>query len=203
MYINLQCAMTIPYKKPDLTAPRFKPKSLGFLNKPFFERFRKKYPAYADISDKQLSDIVIEFNRSLWNTAVEERNGVELPEGLGYIFLGTCQPIKKRTTLYGESIKQNMRVKIRNWESDNHLLKIFYSNYAEKYRFRNRHLWQFKGERHFTRAASAAYIKDWKKYVVVEDNITVSSLFKKHRTNQIMKALPIIIPEDYNEFEFD
>jgi hypothetical protein len=191
------------FKKPDLNAPRFRPKVTRLMTDDFFSRFREKHPEFADVPNDQLKQLIKKFNENLWGTVIENRDGIELAEGLGYVFMGTCKPSKKPVVDYGKSIKAGDRVRARNWESDNHLMKIFYSNYASKYRFEHYQLWQFKACRDFSRAASAAYRKDWKKYIEVENNRMISSLFKASIVREKVLERSDTVPSDYNEFQFD
>ena len=91
----------------------------------------------------------------------------------------------------------------RNFESDNYVAKIFYTNYAGKYKFRHRELLQFKGIREFTRGVSEAYPENWKKYVQVENFEKINKLFKrlKSRRYYVNKTAHDIL--DYNEFDMN
>ena len=140
----------------------------------------------------------------MWNQVIKNRDGVEFPEGLGFLFIGTCRPIKKNPRLdYVTSFKHNQRLKERNFESDNYVAKIFYTNYANKYKFRNRELWQFKGERDFTRTVSEHYPLNWKLYIQVENFQRINKLYQnsKGREYYAKKLETDII--GYNEFDMN
>lgn len=191
-------------KQPDLNAPRFRPIRTSILNKEFFKRFKKKYPQYKDKNDTELKKIIDEFNRLIWNQTIKNRDGVELPENLGYLFIGTCSPVvKKKNIDFSRSIKYNTRLKFRNFESDNYVAKIFYTNYASKYKFKNRQIWQFKGDRNFTRSVSKAYPENWKMYIQVENFQKINKFYKKSKARDYhAKKLEIDII-NYNEFDMD
>lgn len=192
------------YKKPDVKAPRFRIDSPGILDEKFYKAFKKKYPQYQKYSNKELGDIISMFNGKLWQEVIDNRDGIELPESLGYIFVGTCpSPIVRKNSDFGESNKTLVHTRIKNYETNGYLAKIFYSNYSSKYVFMFREIWEFKGARQFTRAVSAAYRKDWKKYIVVENDRLISKLYKKVKAIQWSIENSKIIPENYNEFEFD
>ena len=190
-------------KQPDLNAPRFRPTRLCLLTPEFFKKFRKKYPQYIDVDDKKLRDIIGLHNETIWKEVIENRDGVEFPENLGFLFVGTCNPPKKHNTDYATSIQYKQRLRHRNFESDNYVAKIFYTNYAGKYKFRHRELWQFKGIREFTRGVSEAYPENWKKYVQVENFEKINKLFKrlKSRRYYVNKTAHDIL--DYNEFDMN
>ena len=57
---------------------------------------KEKYPKYSDIDDKSLRQICNNFHVLFLETVIDKRDGVELPEGLGNIFIGTCQTSKKK-----------------------------------------------------------------------------------------------------------
>jgi len=192
------------FKKPDVKAPRFRAKKLGLLNQKFYEAFKKKFPKYNDIPNEQIRAIVREYNTQLWNAAIEYRDGVELPESLGNVFVGTCNSPKiKYNSDFGKSIKDNVLTRIKNYESDGYLAKIFYTNYASKYSFVFRDLWEFKGTRDFTRKVSEVYPENWKKYIVVENDLLISKLYKKARIKNFAIDAPQTVNENYNEFNLD
>jgi hypothetical protein len=193
------------FKTPDKKAPRFRQTTIGLLNKDFHARFLKKFPQYKGISDKQMKEIIELFNGKLWQAIIDNRDGVELPEGLGNIFIGSCKTPHKENVDYNTSAKLGIRVINRNLGSDGYLAKILYTNHEARFKFRHRKLWKFKGARQFTNAASITYKEDWPKYMVVEDLMKISSLFRETRRRQAKKirldSRPI--PEHYNEFDLD
>lgn len=192
------------FKKPDVKAPRFRVNRATLLNKEFYNAFRLKFPKYADVSDDVIVEIIRQYNTLLWEGVIEHRDGIELPEGLGNVFIGTCNRPKVRyNSDFGESIKNNVLTRLKNYESDGYLAKIFYTNYATKYLFAFRELWEFKGCRDFTRTVSKTYPINWKKYIMVENGRLISKLYKKVKIKNWAKDQPKIIAEDYNEFNLD
>lgn len=189
----------------DRTAPRFRPTTMGLMNANIFAGFKKKNPQYKDIPDAILKNIIHEFNGQLWEAAIECRDGVELPEGLGNVFLGSCKTPVKVNRDHNTSEKLGTTVENRNFATDGYLAKIFYTNHKTKYRFRNRNLWIFKGDRKFTNTASAVYKVDWPKYIVVEDYRKISSFFTDLRKKAYISKLieKTKVDENYNEFDLD
>ncbi len=128
-------------KKPDLNAPRYRPTRHNIINPEFLKRFRLTYPQYQDISDSKLREIINVFNTQIWETTVNTRDGAEFPEGLGYIFIGSCKSPKKFNTDQVTSVKLGKWVRHRNFESDNFLAKIFYTkSAAAKFFFLSRNI---------------------------------------------------------------
>ncbi len=58
------------FKTPNLQAPRFRTETYQVLNKEFFNRFRKKYPRYIDLKDKELRSIIKSVNKLIYETVI-------------------------------------------------------------------------------------------------------------------------------------
>ena len=190
------------YKKPDLKAPRFRPKKLNFTNKEFYDKFIQDNPQHTELSVEKFKEIINTFNRKIWETVIEERDGVQLPEQLGYIFIGSC-PRKKSNVDFKKSEHYGVVLQNQNWDSDQFLAKIFYTNYETKYRFRNHELWGFKGLRDFTRAVGQTYPKEWKKYIQIDNLTQISKLFRKYKLDYNRKEEDRELLNDYDEFNLE
>jgi len=190
------------YKKPDLNAPRYRPKKLNLTNVNFYNKFIEDNPKYSSLTIDQFKDIIKKFNGLIWENVVNDRNGVQLPEQLGYLFIGSC-PRKKSNVDFKKSEHYGTVLQNQNWESDNYIAKIFYTNYETKYRFKNHELWGFKGVRDFTRTVGQTYPKEWKKYIQVDKLIRVSKLFRMEKFKQSKKEETIDLLKNYDEFNLD
>lgn len=188
-------------KKPDITGPRFREKYTTLLNKQTFDAFVKKYPKYANLDIKDFKLIVQSFNMNIANGMIDNRNGIELPEGLGFLFLGTCPPKKTKTIDYARSAEYGVETSYRNWESDNNLLKIFYTNYNAKHSFQNKNLWMFKVAKPVRCRASKAYKENWTKYIKIDPTQKISIMFDRQRKKEYAHNLRPLIPADYDEFK--
>jgi hypothetical protein len=188
---------------PDLKAPRYRPVRTCVSTKPFCNSFRKKYPQYKNITDTILRQILTTHSELLYKEVINNRDGVELPEGLGFLFIGTCNAMKNHNTDYATSIKLKSLLRHRNFESDNYVAKIFYTNYANKYKFKDRELWKFKGERDFTRLVSKEYPDNWKKYIQVENFEKINKFYKKSTVKEYYAKKYEIDVKEYNEFDMD
>jgi len=191
------------YKKPDLNAPRYRPKKLNLTNTDFYNKFITDHPKYSSLTNAQFKEIITVFNGLIWNGVLEERDGIQLPEQLGYIFVGSCPKKKGDNTNYSKSSYYGVKLQNQNWESDQYTAKIFYTNYETKYRFKNHDLWGFAGVRDFKRSVAKTYPVEWKKYVLVDNKIKISRLFRlekfKHfKTNETKELL-----KNYDEFNLD
>ena len=195
--------MAKEYKKPNLNAPRYRPKKLNLTNTEFYESFMKDNPKYDGcLTNEEFKKIITTFNGCIWKGVIEERNGVQLPEQLGYIFIGSC-PRKKSNVDFKKSEHYGTVLQNQNWESDDYLAKIFYTNFETKYRFKNHDLWGFKGLRDFTRAVGQAYPKEWKKYLQVDNKMKISRLFRQEKFKQFKNEETAELLKTYDEFNLD
>jgi hypothetical protein len=163
---------------PDLNAPRFRNKTEGTLNKEFLEALRENVKSVKTLTDSEIKNLIVTFNGNVWKKVIDKRDGVDLPEQLGHIFIGTCQPPKSKNVDFKSSMQHLKVVQHRNWESDNYLAKIFFTNYATKYKFKNHELWGFTPIRQFKRTLAKEYPKRWKQYVEIDSGKKISGLYK-------------------------
>ena len=168
------------FRKPDVKAPRCRPGASRLINTAFVKNLAERYPETKNLKIADVNKILQVMHGKMWDHAVNNRDGVELFEQLGYVFVGTCNSPKKYNTDYGNSIKQGTTIRHRNFESDNYLAKIFYTNFASKYKFKNRELWMFQPTRAFQRTVSKIYPEKWKIFLQVENNKHFSLYRKKH-----------------------
>ncbi len=189
------------FKKPDLNAPRYRPKKYNLLNKDFYLRFIEKNPKYKYLTLEQVKEVINTFNGCIWEEVINSRDGIELPEQLGYVFIGTCQRKIHDNPNYRESINYGVKTQNKNWESDQYLAKIFYTNFETKYNFRFHELWGFSAIRDFKRSVASTYPTEWKKYVVVDNMQKVSRLFRKQVYKEYKKKETLEELKDYDEFD--
>jgi hypothetical protein len=188
------------FKKPDLTAPRFRPVVYNVLSKEFFDNFKKKYPKYKDLENKDLKNIIKVFNNQMYNTVIDVRDGIQLPEQIGWLFIGTCQSPKKENIDFAKSNKYGVAVSNKNWETDGKLAKIFFTSHALKHKMKNREFWSFVACRDFKRSVAKTYPENWNMYVVVDPTEKLKLTYKKHVFNHILKEKQKKDLEHYNEF---
>jgi hypothetical protein len=167
------------FKKPNLNAPRYRDKVLGLLNADLINEFKEKNPIYLNIDNNKLKNIIKLFNERIWKEVIENRDGVELPDSLGYIFIGSCPAAKSVNTDYALSKKYGKVLQNKNWQTDGKVAKIFYTNYSTKYRFKNRELWQFTAVRQFKRSVAKTYPEKWNKYIKMETKKRVADMYRK------------------------
>ena len=165
------------FNKPNLKAPRYRKKVHHIINEDFYKRFYKKYPEYKEKKKSEIYNIVKTFNTNVCQEVINNRDGVELPESLGWLFIGTCKATHRGNVDLGKSIKYGIKVSNKNWETDGKVAKIFYSNYAPKYKYKHREYWGFKPCRSFKRLVSKSYPDNWPIYIEVERDKKIRTLY--------------------------
>lgn len=197
--------MVREFKKPDVKAPRCRGTAIRIISNSFLKEFVQKHPQYKNLDVSKLKKILKCFHGKLWDHTVNNRDGVELPENLGSLFIGTCGSPKKYNTDFGNSIRGDFRHRHRNFESDNYLAKIFYTNYNSRYKFKFRELWSFSATRDFKRTVAKVYPEKWKTYVYVESGRNIARYMANHRKNEYFKYMKenFEIDESYNEFDIN
>lgn len=193
--------MSKEFRTPDVTAPRFRQEAVDIVNKQFFEKFREKFPKYKKISDSEIKRIIKTFNETFWNTVIETRDGVQLPEGLGHIFIGTCESAKTENVDFAKSKKYGTLVTNKNWETDGKLAKIFYTSYSSKYKFSFRECWSFIACRNFKRSVAKNYPENWTMYIQVDPSKKLRKMYtaislRNKKNNELTGQL-----SNYNEFD--
>ena len=189
------------FKSPDLTAPRYRPEVHTIMNREFFESFKKKHPKYKDLDNVELRKIVKYFNNTLYQTVIDTRDGVQLPEQIGWLFIGTCQSPKKQNIDFVKSKKYGVAVTNKNWETDGKLAKIFFTSYALKHKMKNREFWGFVACREFKRAVAKAYPENWNMYIVVEPTRKIKLNSTRNYLASSAKKQETEGLKHYNEFD--
>jgi hypothetical protein len=189
------------FKKPDVKAPRFRPEVYNVLNKEFFDLFRKKYPRYKNLDNDSLKKIVKTFNKYIFQTVIDTRDGIELPESLGWVFIGTCQQSKKNNIDFSKSVKYGVTVSNKNWETDGKLAKIFFTNLAPKHRVKNREFWSFRACRDFKRSVAKTYPENWNMYVRLDPLSKLETIYRKVQYKDYIKKETEKALKTYNEFD--
>lgn len=189
----------VPFNKPDLNAPRFRKKRISLLTPSFFSKVREKHPT---LENKTIRSIIETFNSIVTDTVVNERDGVELLEQLGYMFIGTCPRSKKHLHVNAKTSKElGVKVHHQDPESDGYTAKIFYTNFETKYQFKFHDLWGFSSSREFSRKVAHTYPNQWKKYIMVDNKLQVSRLYRKSRTKDFIKKQVGDFLLEYDEFD--
>jgi hypothetical protein len=183
--------------------PRCKHKALGALGTKFYKELKTKHPKLNELHNNDIKNIIKIFNKKVQKGIIENRDGVELPESLGRIFIGSWKFKNDRRAIdkYQSKI-QKKRVYHRNMETDGNMCKIIHTTYMQKFVFANSMLYSFKAQQCYSREVSKHFIVNWKMYIPLSNNIqkfrqTMKKLEYKEKicskNNEELKT--------YNEFE--
>jgi len=186
----------------DRTKPRFRPDRYEVINKDFITALNEKYPVTKGLNITELSNIVKPFNDYVREYVCENREGVELPQGLGYIFLGVCKN-SKNTIDMKMSVEHKSHISFKNWNSDGYLGKIIYSNSSVKYKIVDNNLWIFKPAREFKRSSSKAFSENWKTFIEIDPTVKLSAYLRDYKYQRKIDSLKKKHAEEYNEFNLD
>lgn len=188
-------------KKVDLTAPRYRQDVESTTNAAFIIYIKERIPSLKKYSYSQIREVIQTFNETLYENVVSNRDGVELPEFLGKIFIGTC-PKKRKNIDFKKTIDYQQIIQHRNWESDNHLAKIFYSVFELKHSYKNHELYGFKACRKFSRLVGKEYPQNWKMYIQIDPKMKISGLFRQTMSRIERRDRTEDFLVTYDEFEF-
>jgi hypothetical protein len=192
-----------PVKHPDLKAPRFRHEFVNLMTNKLLDKIKSKTSKANDVTLADVRKIMNTFNGMMWNHVIESRDGIELPESLGSVYVVTCPPPKRKNIDMKKSIELGVAVTHQNWDTDGHIGKVIYSSYGQKYRFKNSELWSFKTGRDFKRSVSSRYPENWTVYKKIEKHLVISSQIKSMVKKEIVLNRSEHIPDNYNEFDLD
>jgi hypothetical protein len=186
------------YKEPDVKGARFRQKSINIINEAFIKEFKDKYPKYNDLSKAEVDKIIRLFNETVWKEIIENRDGVQLPEGVGIMFIATCKSPLRQNIDFVKSKKYGVTVTNNNWETDGKLAKIFYTNYNTSFRFQNRECWGFIACREFKRTVAKTYPENWNLYIQIDPGKKLRDNYKKKVYKEKIMNEKL---NNYNEFD--
>lgn len=183
----------------DRTKPRFRPDRHEPINDKFMKELNEKVPATKEMVKKDISKLIKDFNDYVRAYVCENREGVELPQGIGYLFLGVCKNSANTIDML-MSTKHKQKISFKNWNSDGRLGKIFYSNSSVKYKIVDNNLWIFRPAREFKKDSSRAFSENWKIFIEIDPKIKLSTYFRDHSYQREVEKRKKEYAEKYNEF---
>ena len=189
------------FKKPNIKAPRFRPAVHSILNQEFFEKFKQKHPEYKSLDNAVIKNVIKTFNISVYQNVIENRDGIQLPEQVGWLFIGSCQQSKKKNVDFAKSLKYGVTVTNNNFDTDGKLAKIFFTNFAPKHKMKNREFWSFVACRDFKRSVAKTYAENWNMYVAIDSTKKLNTTYAKgyYKNKAEFKTKQALTT--YNEFD--
>ncbi len=208
-----------PFKSPDLNAPRKRKKAINLIAYPdedrygFFAAAKEQYPSLAELTNKQIAEVIKAFLIHYADEVVNNRYGVRLPGKLGAVIVGLSKPSQKTRANnidYAASRELGIQVSHRNGNTDGYIAKINYFSNVPRDRLPFHHRIRFKACRKLKRAVSAVMkTSNPNRYIFFSKSTPVRYLFRKRHKPPMDKspAIPHAvlnkIPADYDEFRFD
>jgi hypothetical protein len=157
--------MNNEFKAPDRSAPRYRPMSYKVMCHSLLKEFKVKYPGLKNITYDTFKNVIEEFNRQLSDAVITHRDGVELPENTGFIFIASTRLSKEKENIdFYKSIKYKKKVTHHNHETDGLIGKIIYTVSPVKYKIKDSNLWKLRASRRFKNNVTKHYPGNYNKY---------------------------------------
>lgn len=193
-----------PKRIPDKNAPRFMKTRVNLVNKSFVEEFLKEFPQYSNIIEfekiKKVKDLIKECNTAIWEHTIDNRDGIDLPERLGVLFIGGRTSVYTPVD-YGETNKHGTEVLLHNFETNKIIGKIFYSRHTRNHGITVKTMWSFKPCRAYIKGVKDAFKNGLhRRYRRVENKKQLLYLFEERQRARNKKEGYGML-ENYNEFE--
>jgi hypothetical protein len=186
------------YVQPDLFKPKYRKNLLKLLNQAFYNEYRQKYPD-TKLSDKQIISIVKTFNKECLKVIASTRDGLDIYNQLGFIFVGACK-IQNPAEDHIKSKETGLEIHYKNWNTNEWICKVCYTNYSSKYRFKNAAFWGFEPNSLLKRAVSEAFKLNHKLYVITDNFRKLNRLFQK-RNHRFWEHHKDLVIQHYREQE--
>ena len=91
------------YRIPNRKGSRVRKPVTSIVDYKFVSEFRKQHPEYNSLSKAEFNTILSQFNLDIVNAAIDNRDGVRLPERLGLIQIMTFPRPKRKIADFGKS----------------------------------------------------------------------------------------------------
>ncbi len=170
----------------DKKGPRFRKPAYPVINQEFHRKVKKELPGLI-VSTQEIKEIINVFHEVCIETIANTRDGLELPFGLGYIIVAAVRTNREHFIQEATNYQ--------NWETNQYMCKIFYTNRPSKYKFKFNKIWGFKAGRQLKKAVSQSFSQNHTKFYIMSPLLSISQVFKKTRnplevkTNRIQKRI--------------
>lgn len=191
-----------PARVPDLNAPRFRKSNYSVIDDNFISDFLQEHPEYSDMPELSkkgfIKKKINQFNSYIWKHVLNNRDGIDLPERLGVVFVGAKTSIYNPVK-YGLSASVGKEVRTTNPETNGLIAKVFYSRHSRNHGITVKTMWGFKICREFARSVASVFKTSYNKFRRVENKRQLMILFEQRTKRKTSGSA--YIPNDYNEFE--
>jgi len=182
------------------TAPRYRAAREDILTQDFYTDLIDKFPSLKKYSKDKVKNIIQMFGDKVQECIINNREGVDLPEQLGTIFIGKY---KRDYSLpdYNSSQKIGKLVNHVNTMTDNYGCKIFYTSLSQKYVVKNIEMMTFRPLQEFGKTVGRTFNDNWMRYVDVDTAIPIQKQMKMNFAIKMQDINREKILKNYNEFE--
>jgi hypothetical protein len=157
------------YKVPNKKGSRVRKPTKSIVDFKMLINFKNKHPEYSSITKTDFNKIIREFNSNIVKTTIDNRDGLRLPERLGLLQILTFPKPKRKFIDFGKSNKDGVVRYHGNWETDNKIGKIVFSNTLNGYSYKNCRFWGLNPSRYFKKEMSEQFKRKWQKYIYVDN----------------------------------
>lgn len=165
----------------------------------FWYKFCMLFPQYKSYLKKpsDITKIIRTFHENMANACVDNRAGVEFPERLGVLFIGSYKA-GDRSIDHATSEKLLKRVPFRSLNTDGYSACIYYD--VTNCNYIHNELWDFNASDPFRKKVSESFRKNWNKYAKLENYWNIARRIKKSFIKDFMLKKETELLKDYNEF---
>lgn len=165
------------YKKPNVKGPRVNIPSIPVMDKLLFDKFINNYPEHKGLKRGMFTKIIRQFNLDVIDEIIRNRDGVYLPEGIGKLCILAFPRSKKKIIDFGTSNRTGILTYHMNWDTDNKLSKVVYSNEGSGYKITNYRFWTLLNSQLLKEKASIGFKENYERYIFI-DNKKIQSINK-------------------------
>ena len=183
--------MAKAYKKPNLHASRKREKAVNLLAYPerdpygFFARTKEQHPDLQQYSNKEIAGWIKSYLEVLADEVVTNRNGVMLPNDLGFVIVSSCkvsEETSNRNINFKASNEAGYQIYHNNIGCEGYIAKIAYTNDIPYHRLLVDGKVHFKACRALKRAVAAEFKKGRQnRYKRFTKQQPISKLFRKQK----------------------
>lgn len=185
--------------KLDPKAPRYRSESTTIATAKFFQKFFKEHPEWKpfrkQFTDAKLKEMIRFVNVDLRQKAIDNRDGVYLPQQMGWIYLGTIKEPKRRINAK-LSNELGYNVNYTNNHTDGKMLKIVHSSGHRSFKYENKDLFRFYAADDFKEHASKEFSKKYMIYFPMENKREIQG------REQSFYDKENILPSDFKKIKY-
>jgi len=166
------------YRKVDKKAPRFRLSKYRYIsiNRELFERFRQAHPNIK-MDYLVFKDIICNINEEFVNYALDNREGVFLPAGMGRIYLAMFKMKEKRIN---EAIAMSNGLTRKYFDLSSDLNgKIVWKTFGVRYKVEETQFYGFIAHRTFKNRASKAFRETPENFLFEAQMIKTNEIYKR------------------------